>query len=152
MGPTRLRARVGSLFLVVPALCLAGCTSTDAAAPHQGPSTDPVTATASSTPGLKATLTEPGAESSSIPWTLRGMSMGGRRLEITFIVGDPGCHRVRGVRVVQTTTTVELAVLTDRIGRSKACALDAAGHDEYVVLASPLGKRELLHAPVVAST
>lgn len=158
MNPLRLVERAGAgiglprwigvlIAAGVTAATMVGCSSNSPGA-DIGSTVDPMTATTPATPGAAAHLITTSTGQVSIPWTLRGLSNNGRRLEITFQVGSPGCNRLVGVDLRQSNSKVWMAVLTSPVGNHSACAGDAVGYDQYVTLKSTLGKRRLVHAPI----
>ncbi len=85
----------------------------------------------------------------TLPWTLLGMSADGRRLFISYGVGD-GCADYEGhVYVQQTAEYVAIASAPTGsgavAGSSGTCAAMLKAADGYIDLSEPLGSRKLLH-------
>jgi hypothetical protein len=82
------------------------------------------------------------------PWKLLAVSAAGRRLEIGFASGIPGCASTAGLFVHETDTSVMIDVLTRFRGNGQACASALQVARATVQLQRPLGNRQLLHAVV----
>lgn len=140
----RSRMRWPALLVIVPTV--AGC---------QGGTPgviDPVEATASPTGTFAAApvITELAANRVTLPWNLLGMSADGRRLFISYGVGNGCADYEAHVYVRQTAESVEIASAptgSGLAGRSpgNACAANLKTADGYVDLVEPLGTRQLIH-------
>ncbi|PKQ32019.1 MAG: hypothetical protein CVT62_06450 [Actinobacteria bacterium HGW-Actinobacteria-2] len=134
------------LPLLVVVASLVGCQS----APHG--EVDPLTSTASPTGTFSPApvVTELPANRVTLSWTLLGMSADGRRLFITYGVGD-GCADYEGhVYVQQTSDYVAIASAPTGSGAvfgspGGTCPAMLKTADGYVDLAEPLGTRKLIH-------
>ncbi len=82
----------------------------------------------------------------SMPWRLAS-APSGRSLDVFYAAGDGGCTVPVGVHVVETTTTVELWVLSNRTVSNGACASTFVVGRSTIELSKPLGTRALLHPP-----
>ena len=78
-------------------------------------------------------------------WTLTGMDAEGRRLFITYAIGDP-CSESAGVLVEESAKTVTLTATTRVVRGGSNCASSLRTAEGYVDLKHPLGTRKLLHA------
>jgi hypothetical protein len=85
---------------------------------------------------------------SAAPWKLLAVGAAGRRLEIGFASGIPGCASTAGLFVHETDTSVLIDVLTRFRGGEQACASALEMGRATVQLQRPLGDRSLLHAVV----
>ena len=123
------------------ATLLAACSSVPPGEP------DPLTATDSVTgsihPAPMATHMASGTRSEG--WTLTGMDAEGRRLFITYAIGDP-CSESAGVLVEESAKTVTLTATTRVVRGGSNCASSLRTAEGYVDLKHPLGTRKLLHA------
>lgn len=136
-----------SLTLVV--LVLVGCQG----APVPGGAPDPLEATAVPSgvfPPAPLTTAAP-TNRVGLPWTLRGMSPDGRRLYLSYGVGD-GCGDYVGQVFVEETdryvAIASLPVAGASASRSgNACAAVLKTQDGYVDLTRPLWERPLMHFP-----
>ena len=78
-------------------------------------------------------------------WTLTGMDSDGRRLFITYAIGDP-CSESAGVLVEESARTVTLTATTRVVRGGGNCQSVLRTAEGYVDLKQPLGTRRLLHA------
>ncbi len=78
-------------------------------------------------------------------WTLTGMDLQGRRLFISYPMGDP-CSESAGVLVEETDKAVTLTATTRVVKGASNCAASLRTAEGYVDLKHPLGTRALLHA------
>ena len=126
--------------ICVTQVLMSACSSVPAGEP------DPLTATTavtgSTVPAPLATHMALGTQSEG--WTLTGMDSDGRRLFITYALGDP-CSESAGVLVEESAKTVTLTATTRKV-RGGNCQSVLRSAEGYVDLQQPLGTRTLLHA------
>jgi hypothetical protein len=117
---------------------------------------DPLTPESPPAPGKLAPLKRlgrPADGESGVAWRLERYQPEAGQLVLTWATGSNGstCLLDKGIRVVETSTTVTVAAIgwippNVRI----ACTGERVVHTGYLDLASPLGGRQLIHAPVLA--
>jgi hypothetical protein len=131
--------------LAAVATVLVGCQAAPLGVADPLEATTPPTGTFSAAP----VVDELSVNRVIFPWTLLGMSADGRRLFITYGVGD-GCGDYEAhVYVQQTAAYVAIASAPTGpgavAGSSGTCAAMLKTADGYVDLAEPLGTRQLIH-------
>jgi hypothetical protein len=82
----------------------------------------------------------------SIPWTFVGLGNGRRSVTIRFETS--GCVSLSKVQLVQATSAVQVTVWANVPSHARVCPQFVRIVNGLVQLSSPLGDRELLHAPV----
>ena len=144
--------------LVAGTLLLSACTSSStesdplkrgALTVDPGPVSSTAPATHFGTKPFVALTSDQSRVLTSLPWALVRVGDGGRSLDIGYIAGG-GCTSWRGIEVVETNISVEVAALAKTIDSSagQACSSALAIGSSTVPLASPMGTRKLLHAQV----
>lgn len=84
----------------------------------------------------------------STPWQL--LSEDGRSLLIKYVAGG-GCSSWKGVRVQETSTSVEIWTAVKTSTGPQACSDELRLGASRITLTTPLGSRSLLHAPISKS-
>lgn len=146
----------GLLLAATVVLLLSGCSSLGhRVSGIEAGSTDPLKPTAlpagDQIPVTKAVLLGPGQALGliSMPWVLTGIDSTHQVLRISYVTGDGRgvCVKARGLRVVETNSTVLIAALSKTI-RHGACDSSLGVRRSTITLLRPLGQRALVHAEV----
>jgi len=105
---------------------------------------------------LSSVAEEPEVElgsNSSVPWAVNTSGQPPLELSIAYVAGGSGtidCGQHLGIDVMETETTVTITAVSTPVPGPKECAQEARLGAGIVTLESPLGERQLIHAPLTA--
>lgn len=124
--------------------------------PTQPATTDTISRTiVSNNPPVSAATRLPGpavdAAAISVPWLYVSTSADDRTLTVQYIAGEGTCLSHRGFVVDESTTSIELTVVDERDLSQTSCANDLLELQATITLATPIGHRALIHAPVAST-
>lgn len=140
------RTAVGAALLAAMT-ALGGCGSQDAAPRTPAGDTTGLDTTGLDTPGIDTPGGEAATKLISVPWRLAGVD--GVLLEIT--VAGAGCVSFQNLDVTETAKRVTIAAQAVKdVTPGTFCSQEIVTESAPTALERPLGKRELVHAPLSA--